>query len=238
MDDLEFRRRILAEPKCRDQQITNAIRNSETNNRFAEDILELDKQIEQAFQVDVPDDLADKILFNQASQSGGKRLSQKALALAASLAFTAGILVGQLNWRPLLGNPAYATLADTAIEHINNEAAFINTLDEQVAESQINAKLLPFAYQFVGTLPYHVYYLNHCGFADNNALHMVFQGNKGKVTLFVTNIKTDKQTTFSQKNLTGIVVPIDNTSMILVGEQGENIAEIADVLKAMIQPSS
>lgn len=235
MDDLEFRRRVLSEPKCRDQETVDAIERSEANSRFADDVLDLDAQLEQAFKVDVPDDLADRILFNQSAQVIKPDFSRRALALAASIAFTAGILIGQINWRPVLSNPAYASLADTAVEHVHHEAPFIDPIDEQVSSRQINAKMAPFSYQFNDTFPYHVYYLNHCGFGSSNALHMVFQGEKGRVTLFVTNIGADGEVDFSKEGLTGMVMPMDGSSMILVGDQGEDIAAIAAVLAPMIE---
>ncbi|WED21026.1 DUF3379 domain-containing protein [Vibrio sp. JC009] len=235
MDDLKFRRHILSEPKYRDEQITQAIEESEINQRFAEDVLSLDAQIEEAFKVDVPDDLADKILFSQTTRPRPASFSQRALAMAASVAFIAGILLGQINWGPLLAPPAYASLADTAMEHVVHESPFTDKLDEEVSSKQINAKLAPFSYQFTETFPYHVYYLNHCGFGQSNALHMVFQGEKGRVTLFVTNISSDKGVDFNKDGMSGVVIPVENSSMILVGSEGENISQIAGVLKPMIK---
>ena len=69
MDDLEFRRRILSDPKQKDEEILQALAESDTNSKFADDVLDLDLKIKQAMNVDVPEDLADKILFNQTSSA-------------------------------------------------------------------------------------------------------------------------------------------------------------------------
>ncbi|MFA0698701.1 DUF3379 family protein, partial [Vibrio sp. 10N.222.49.C9] len=111
-------------------------------------------------------------------------------------------------------------------------------LDEQVDSSQINTKLTPFAYQFSESFPYHVYYLNHCGFGESNALHMVFQGEKGRITLFITNISSDHAVNFSEKQMSGTVVPIGTASMILVGESDEDVASVAERLASIITPIS
>ncbi|MGR5470678.1 DUF3379 family protein, partial [Vibrio astriarenae] len=87
-------------------------------------------------------------------------LARKALALAASVAFTAGLLIGQLNWGNIIAPPAQASLAETAMKHVAHEEAFIRHLNENVPNSQINAKMSPFDYQFTDGFPYHVYYLN------------------------------------------------------------------------------
>ncbi|MDF4603910.1 DUF3379 family protein, partial [Vibrio parahaemolyticus] len=161
---------------------------------------------------------------------------RKAMALAASVAFTAGLLVGQINWGNILVPPAQASLSDTAIKHVIHEEAFVRHLDENVPSSQINAKMSPFHYQFSDNFPYHVYYLNHCGFGEANALHMVFQGVKGKVTLFITGISSQQTADFEKDGMTGIVQPVGSTSMILVGEQGEDIDAIATKLAPMLKP--
>ncbi|MDB1123335.1 DUF3379 family protein [Vibrio algarum] len=237
MDDLEFRRMILSEPKLRNKDINDAIQHSEANQVFADDILNLDAKIEQAMKVDVPDDLADRILFNHSAQPEKKSFTKQMLAMAASAAFAAGLIIGQVNWTPLLIGSANASLADTAVEHVIHESPFVNNLDESVSSTQINAKLRPFAYQFTETFPYHVYYLNHCGFGSSNALHMVFKGEQGRITLFVTNIGTEQAIDFNKDGMSGVVVPIEGSSVILVGEEGENIQKIAANLTSIIKPT-
>ncbi|EGR1563577.1 DUF3379 domain-containing protein [Vibrio alginolyticus] len=242
MDDLEFRRRILSDPKQKDEEILQALAGSDANNKFVDDVLDLDVKIKQAMNVDVPEDLADKILFSQTSSALDEEkvvrpnFVRKAMALAASIAFTAGLLVGQVNWGNVLVSPAQASLADTAMKHVIHEEPFVRHLDEDVPSSQINAKMSPFHYQFSENFPYHVYYLNHCGFGESNAVHMVFQGPKGKVTLFITGIPSEQSADFSKDGMTGIVQPVGSSSLILVGEEGENIDAIATTLASMIKP--
>ncbi|MGF1744514.1 DUF3379 domain-containing protein [Vibrio minamisatsumaniensis] len=242
MDDLEFRRRVLSEPKQRTPDIIDAAANSQTNSHFLDDVLSLDKQIHSAMNVDVPDDLADRILFNQPSSEESNvvrpTFARRAIAMAASVAFVAGLLVGQINWKSALVSPAQASLADTAIKHVIDENSFVNVLDEQVTSQQINAKMNPFSFQFDEDFPYHVYYLNHCGFGKSNAIHMVFQGEKGKVTLFLTGIPTEKSLDFDEKGMSGSITPIDGSSLILVGEKGEDVTKIAEKLTKMIKPMS
>ncbi|MEX0337153.1 DUF3379 domain-containing protein [Vibrio tubiashii] len=240
MDELEFRRRIMSDPKQRDSEISAAIKESEQNAQFADEILDLDKQIAKAMAVDVPEDLADKILFNQTSVARDNvvrpNFARKAMAMAASVAFVAGLLVGQLNWSNLVVSPAQASLATTALQHVVDEKPFIQNLDEQVKSSQINAKMMPFDHQLSETFPYHVYYLNHCGFGKSNALHMVFRGEKGKVTLFLTGIPSNQTVDFNEDGMAGVVEPMGDTSMIIVGDEGEDVAKIAESISKIIKP--
>ncbi|MCL9781814.1 DUF3379 domain-containing protein [Vibrio sp. S4M6] len=240
MDDLEFRRQIMSDPKYRDNEVLEALKRSDANTKFADDILELDSLVANAMNVDVPDDLADRILFNQSSSGSNNvvkaNFTKRAMATAASVAFVVGLVVGQVKWSGVFVTPAQASLQTTAMKHVIDEKPFVNKLDEKVSSQQINAKLQPFAYQFDKAFPYHVYYLNHCGFGTSNALHMVFQGEKGKVTLFITNIESKQAIDFNKDGMSGIVEPIGSSSLILVGEQGENVNKIAKQLSAMLFP--
>ncbi|WP_117233414.1 DUF3379 domain-containing protein [Vibrio maerlii] len=239
MDDLEFRRQIMSDPKARDEELLKAIAESDVNAKFADEMNALDAQIAQAMKVDVPDDLADRILFSQSSSHKVIRpnFTKKAMAMAASLAFVVGLSVGQLNWGNLIVPAAQASLEAEAMRHVVAEKPFVNAIDEEVSSTQINTKLKPFAYQFNQNFPYHVYYLNHCGFGDSNALHMVFRGEKGKVTLFITNLPSENENIFSQDGMAGAITPIGDSSIIIVGDMDENVGEIARKLAPMLTES-
>lgn len=240
MDDLEFRRRMLSDPKHRDKAMQEVIAAHEANSKFADDVLNLDARIAEAMRVEVPDGLADRILFSHSSAADNvvrPRFVRRAIAMAASVAFVVGLAVGQVNWGNLLVTPAQASLADIAVKHVLDEEVFVSVLDEAVSSRQINAKMQPFAYHLNGTFPYHVYYLNHCGFGHANAVHMVFQGEKGKVTLFLTAMTSEQNVQFDKAGMSGIIEPIGDMSLILVGNQGENVAKIAEHLMPMIKPA-
>jgi hypothetical protein len=67
---------------------------------------------------------------------------------------------------------------------------------------------------------------------------MVFQGEKGKVTLFLTGIPSDKSQNFEEDGMSGSITPIDDSSLILVGMEGEDVDKIAEKLSKMIKPMS
>ncbi len=239
MDDLEFRRRAMSDPKQKNSEYAEAL-SKEANQKFLDDVLKFDAQIADAMKVDVPEGLADRILFKQSSQADNVttiNFARRAMAMAASIAFVFGLIVGQVNWGKLLVPPAQASLVDIAIKHVVDEEGFVSNLDEQVSSRQINAKLLPFAYKFTENFPYHVYYLNHCGFGHSNALHMVFQGENGKVTLFLASVQSDINGHFNKDGMSGMVESIGDKSLILVGNNNENMRKIADNLLPLLSPA-
>lgn len=240
MDELEFRRRLLSDPKQRDKDIQQAIASSDSNAKYAEELLNLDAKLAEAMRVDVPDSLADRILFSHNAVNDNvarPRFVRRAMAMAASVAFVVGLLAGQLNWGNILVPPAQASLAEMAVDHVRHEEGFVATIDEQVSSHQINAKMRPFNFQLDNNFPYHVYYLNHCGFGDSNALHVVFQGEQGKVTLFLTRQSAESTTGFTQDGMTGVIEPVGKMSLILVANEGENVDKIAHKLMPMIKSS-
>ncbi|GLT16219.1 DUF3379 family protein [Vibrio algivorus] len=234
MDDLEFRRRLLSDPNDKSDDILAELRTNPQNKNYVESLQELDKKIEQAFKVEVPDDLADKIIFQNASIKPTLHLTSKAWALAASIIFTFGLLIGQVNWGNLLIKPAYAQLDKMAINHILDEEPFIANMNEGSTKQEIQSKLNVYSYQLNGDFPYHIYYLNHCGFSqEHHALHMVFQGKQGRVTAFVSNIEAKQTSQFTQDNMQGEIIPLTQGSLILVGEKGEDIAALSQKIAPM-----
>lgn len=231
MDDLEFRRRLLADPNDKSTDILSALEGSSQNRQFIDELQQLDNQIEQVLKIDVPDDLADRILFNQVSeQPVPAKAPRKHLAIAASVAFFCGLLLGQTNWQEQILPSAQASMSDTALTHVYDEAPFVNQVDEAVSLAQVNAKLAPFGKEFSHDLPGHIYYVNHCAFGHMNALHVVMQGEKGKITIFVVPEKSHNEYDFNDAQMKGTVIPLQKASMIVVGEQKEDIKPIVENL--------
>lgn len=230
MDDLEFRRRLLADPFDNSQDLAEARNESIANRKLSDELQLLDTKLEQAMKVDVPDDLADRILFHQSGQPSSKSFKPRTLvALAASVAFVFGLFIGQYNQAIGTSNPQLE-IAQIAMEHVRAEAPFIDSIDESVTLSQVNAKLTPFGSTF-NDIPGHIYYVNHCGFGDKNALHMVMETSHGKVTVFVVPEKSSDMTPFNDQSMQGVVVPVRNASLIVVGEKGQDVSPVAKNLR-------
>jgi hypothetical protein len=238
MDDLEFRRRVISDPKSRDAEVAQHAEANPSDAKFIDEMLSLDARIEQAMRVDVPEDLADKILFQNSNNVVKASFGKRALSIAASVAFAVGLAAGQLNWGALIAQPAYASITDTAMEHVHDERPFTNALDEQAGMPQLNMKLKPFEFQFTEEFPYHIYYLNHCGFGDSMAMHVEFAGEKGRVTLFITRIAADSAKQFSDDVYAGELMPMGDASLIVVGEQNEDLGAIVERLTSIIDPMS
>lgn len=239
MDDLEFRRRLLSDPNDNSSDILSDIHTNQHSKKYADSLLDLNEQLEQALRVDVPDDLADKIIFNHSPNKPQINLSRQMFALAASVIFTFGLIIGQVNWGNVVVQPAHASLDRMALHHIKEEEPFLEGINEANAEQEMRSKLGVYSYHLTNDFPYHIFYLNHCGFSDeHHALHMIFQGKKGRVTAFISNIKAPKKQQFTQSDMHGEITPLTQGSLILVGETGEDIKALSERIAPMFQFSS
>ncbi|MBL4830828.1 MAG: DUF3379 domain-containing protein [Aliivibrio sp.] len=239
MDDLEFRRRILANPHDKSHDILEALKGNSSNQQLVGELHHLDSLIEQTLDVEVPDDLADTILFRQAAETHVQEKSPRNyLAIAASVAFVCGLMIGQLNWRNVIIPTAQASLGDTALAHVVDEAGMTDIADEQVSLQQVNSKLAPFGQQFVHELPAHIYYVNHCSFTGiGAALHLVMQGEHDRITVFVVPTNSVKDYLFDDDHLKGEVVALSSaqghaSSLIVVGDKAENLTAITKQLES------
>lgn len=235
MDELEFRRRLLADPQDNDTALLDAKASSAANQKLANELEQLDAMIDQALRVDVPDDLVDKILFKQTSDAVRESRRPKFhLAIAASVAFVFGIMLGQFNWQSLPVSPNAESLGQIALTHYYDETPFNKDIFENATLTQVNAKLAPLGVTFNGQLPGAIAYVNHCSFKNIGALHMVLQNSDGEnYTVFIVPSRSDAMETYTDGNIEALTLPAaDNSSVIVVGKDGTPLMPLAEQLKA------
>ena len=238
MDDLEFRRRLLADPDDNDPELISTKNQSTTNRHFANELHQLDQQLKKTLNVDIPDNLADRILFRQSSQAQPKNhptyKRYLSYGLAASVMFIVGVMVGQQDFHPSQPQQQVftpASMSTIALQHVNAEAQFVDHTDEAVTLQQVNAKLKPFGTS-MNQLPGHIYYLNYCGFDGNRALHMVVGTDTGKMTVFIVPQTSSKMATDSDNINQSLLLPLQDASLIIVGDKNEKLMPIAEKLKS------
>ncbi|WP_028117479.1 DUF3379 family protein [Ferrimonas senticii] len=178
MDDLEFRRRLLADPH--DDQIANSdSNNSPQRQQFVQEVRQLDASIDRALDIAVPEDLAERLLLRQnlAVHQQSRRRHRWQLAAAASVAFAVGLSFTVFNNQP-------QDLGLHALAHMDHEASFIANVDEQVTLASLNHKMQPLGGTLTA-LPGSVRYANYCDFDGVRSLHVVMDTEHGQITLFV-----------------------------------------------------
>ncbi len=224
MDDLQFRRSIYADPNTCDQEVLEAKNADPIKKQFAQDIEKLDRQIYQAMKIDVPDDLYNRLILRQtlASHQQQKRKSRIQLAIAASVAFAVG-----LSFNFMHSSRAYTDLGDYAIAHVNHEAhMFNNNSVSNITLTSLNEKMATYNGNFsqsLGTL----ISASYCDFDGIKALHLVYQGQREPVTVFVIPSENGLtfDASFASEHLHGEAQQYKNANIIVVGDKNEPLKQ-------------
>ena len=235
MDELEFRRTLYADPYCKDDKVLAAIAGDPKKQVFCKELKQLDKNMQQASQVKVPDDLMHKLILRQTMQSHRTSKVRKRiqLAVAASVAFVVGMSFTMWQQSHLLD------LSKQAIAHVHYEGGYALDAEENFSLQQVNAKLAQFGAEFSEDIG-RVYYANFCDFENVRSLHMVVEGENGKVSVFIVPhdatylVKGSSQ----DRRYNSQAVDLKRASIVVVQEAGTNNNKMKEQLKRKIQFSA
>lgn len=232
MDELEFRRRVLSNPKDQDEALLKAALTDAQKKKFFDEMRHFDQELEKGLKaIPVPEGLADKILLNQSfEQFQDKQKNHRwHIALAASIAFIIGLSVN------LIQIPNSPNMGELAIEHVQNEWLFTEQINENADIHTVNAKLAKYGGALQQGLG-HIYYVNHCSFNGAPALHMILAGEKSKITLFIVpksnNLSIDP--VYTRGNMRAMVMPVQNANLVIVADKAEPVAKLEQKLESSI----
>lgn len=234
MDDLEFRRRLFAEPNAKDNEFEQAKNMSDERRNLATDIDKLDNHIAQALDVPVPSDLCDRLILRQtlASHQQTKKNSRVHLALAASVTIAVGVAFSFLQF-----SSAYNNLGDYALAHTYHEVDYFSNADEaDVTLASLNKKMASFDGSFTDKMG-DLMFADYCRFDGMKSLHLVFRGESSPVNVYVVPHNEDLAFSqrFSDKNLSGKSMSFKDKNIIIVGDHKEPLEEWKDVIRRNIQ---
>ncbi len=223
MDDLQFRRSIYANPTSQDKDIIAAQNADPAKKQLAQELCQFDEKLKQAMNIPVPDDLCNKLLLRQtlASHQQEKRKTRIHLALAASVAIVAGVVVNYLQF-----SSSYTNLGDYALAHVYHEQSYFSNDDNtRVSLTSLNNKMSTFKGSFNDSLG-ELISAGYCRFDGMRSLHLVFQGLTDTVTVFVVPKKEhlafiDK---FNDEKLQGESLSFKNANILIVADKSESLS--------------
>ncbi len=234
MDELEFRRRIYADPETTDSDVVEAAKADESKRNFWNEQKQLDKQLKQALKVDVPEDLASKLIWQQSTDEFNryKRRSRWYLAIAASVAFTVGIGLTMWYHQPLsIGGQALAHMQYAEMETAHSLLpADLN---------MVNAKLASFGGSFNEMLD-GVEVVNYCHLSTVRSLHLIVDTPQGKMSVFVVPERGDVTvpSEFSDEQYHGESIKMRHANVMIVGDKGADLSEMKKAVSERIQLSA
>ncbi|CAB9493219.1 MULTISPECIES: DUF3379 family protein [Alteromonas] len=234
MDELEFRRRIYADPETTDSDVVEAAKADESKRSFWNEQKQLDKQLKQALKVDVPEDLASKLIWQQSTDEFNryKRRSRWYLAMAASVAFTIGIGLTMWYHQPLsIGGQALAHMQYAEMETAHSLLpADLN---------MVNAKLASFGGSFSEMLD-GVEVVNYCHLSTVRSLHLIVDTPQGKMSVFVVPERGDVTvpSEFSDDQYHGESIKMRHANVMIVGDKDADLSEMKKAVSERIQFSA
>ncbi|MEL0632011.1 DUF3379 family protein [Pseudoalteromonas carrageenovora] len=194
MDELEFRRRTIAQPNDLEKELLEFAKENSERQNFINDMKGFDKQIQDALDIPVPDNLAERILLNTSlkekalhdEQASGKnvvdarsrfKFERVHLALAASFFVAMGAFF--FSSEQHIAHEA----GEHALAHVYYE---INALDKTDAISlqSVNDKLAVLG-GHIEELPGKITYAMFCDFKGEKGLHLIFESDFGPMTVFI-----------------------------------------------------
>ncbi|MCP3130411.1 DUF3379 domain-containing protein [Shewanella sp. KJ2020] len=230
MDELKFRRQAYEDPHNQDLEFLQQIQEKSEYQALVSELKNLDAKLTSALKVDIPEDLADKLILRQQLQQHHKQRRQTGflVAMAASIAFVIGVSFSLLRLGPV-------DLAEHALAHVYHEDMALH-LDQNVSFSQVNAQLT--SLKNVGHAkfieqPGKVYFTSYCDFQGVKSLHLVLQGEQGKVTLFIVPLEKRMvlNQTFADTKYQGMGFETADAFILLVAEDQADLRFVKEEIQ-------
>ena len=234
MDDILFRHTVIATPNDKSAAFLARVADSDCAKNLVEESKAFDKLLKEGLKVEVPTDLADKIMLEQSfALEHDKSMSARwHIAIAASIAFVIGLSL------PMMSSLTHSKsdIGTVALQHVQQEYFLTAKANENATLQSVNAKLAVYgatAKEGLGE----VLFVNYCSFEGTSALHMILKGEKGRVTVFVVPEDADFKPSaeFSSQHLRGISERIGKASVVIVGERGEPLEAMKEKLNQSIK---
>jgi hypothetical protein len=233
MNCQEFRRKTQIDPLARDVDLLAHEEACPDCSAFARTARAAEIRLRTLLrEVTAPDERAEGI-YDRA-QTENRRRRWHAIAFGLLLLIFMSMLI--VN-RPVL-DQGRTGLARAVLEHIGSEAHHLDA-QGQVPDSQLHRLFHRFGAQLTEGLG-DVLFAGECRMRTHTGIHLVLPGRAGPVTvLFMPGETTDGAMPVAPTEFNGVIVPTNWGSIAVVGNQGEDIADVRDrMVRAVRWPSS
>lgn len=234
MDELEFRRRIYADPAATDEDLIEAANTDDSKRKFWSEQKQFDNQLKHVVKVDVPEDLAHRLIWQQSANEFARyqRKSRWYIAMAASIAFTIGIGFTMWYHQPIsIGGQALAHMQYAEMEQSH---ALL-----PVDLNQVNAKLASFGASFTDMIG-DVEVANYCHLDTVRSLHLIVDTPQGKMSVFILPERSDIRipSEFEDKQYHGESINMHHTNIMVVGNKGADLSDMKNAVSKRLKFSA
>lgn len=228
MDDLEFRRRTITDPDDQNHEFLQKASESKENLRFVEDQLDFQQTLTKTLEIDVPENLSDRIILSQQlAVHQNKHHLQRLYRYTAGMAASFVLALTVVLFIPFKDNPQQLT--HQIIDHLYEDTHALNvTMD--IPKNSIDTMLASYGGKLTAPIG-NVTFLGHCIIGRQTGIHMVLSSSQGRITVIIlpSNTLTAEQP-IADKQFKGIIYPSHKGSIAIVGESSEPVNTIRNKL--------
>jgi hypothetical protein len=230
---LDVRRQVGAEPRRLEPGVAEHIKGCAGCAAFMRDMQALERRIEHAFQVPVPEGLEARIVLD-ASLKHAPRIWRPWLAAAAS----ALLALGLATTAYLHQHPAGDDLAVAVVEHVRNpdEAAALEPDRALIHNASYVQDVFKGAgVRLMGGMD-DLTYAHVCLFRGQRVVHLVAEGEHGPVTiLLLPHIHVDKGMPVDEEGFHGVIVPAGKGSIAIVTNNNSPVEPMEQEVASKVQ---
>jgi Protein of unknown function (DUF3379) len=211
--------------------------------QYRSDMQALDQRISRALAIDVPELQVPELpeLSTSKSELSTSKsdkvvaLHRRQLAPQTWFAMAATVVVAALLGVRLVGTGIeYDSLADEILAHLDGEPNALRVTDVAITAKRLNA-VVPADIALMDHSAGLITYAQTCPIGGRDVPHLVIQGERGPVTiLLMPEEKISGPQRLSGDNVNGIILPVGNGSIAIIGERDERLDRIEEsVLKSV-----
>ena len=142
-------------------------------------------------------------------------------AMAASLALVAIVAVQMFG-----SQPQFDSLGDEIVAHLDHEPHALRVTDKAVSDERLG-KVVPANIANLDHSGGLITYARSCEINGKKVPHLVIQGENGPVTvLLLPDERIESAETLQGEGINGVLIPVGNGSIAIIGEKGENLDDI------------
>lgn len=197
---------------------------------FRQEMLALDAQIARALTLSVPElDLPE---LSDVDTSNVTALPQRRFGapawLAAAATVTLAAFIGVQMFGGSLSNDA---LAEQILAHIDHEPFSFRETTNAVSDERL-ARVIPTTVATMDHSAGLITYAQSCTINGNRVPHLVIQGERGPITiLLMPDEKVSTARSFFGESVNGVILPVGDGSIAIIGEEGESLERIEERVK-------
>jgi len=258
MNELEFRKRVYANPRDLEQEVLDAARSNPDYQKILNDTLGFEDSLcHELESPEIPEGMAQRLLSipEQDSALGPESSSNVSpirakkqsffqyYAVAASLVLAVGIVISlNSNEGPSSADMAFA---DELLEHLYHDSEEIDDITAGDAYAvldlaEVNSSMANAGARLMQSSVPHNFAVRSAKPCEilpaYESAHLVLQGSQGAISVIViNNSPVEVQFSIRDDRFEGIVLPMEQGNMILVGEKNEDLSQYASLFSENVE---